>query len=166
MIITQNEFSGIISSLNSIKEFTGPISDYCKKLDVILDNLCGIIGNISESVGVSIIQTRIDYIRSLIKELPDTCVDYRPMSDMIMKLISTITTTFDISTVTTDVHGIHAYVDSNYNMVQMDAVKLIQEALISIICNIEEGNNTAIIATRIDYVRTKLFPLLSNSSII
>ena len=161
MIINQNAFSDVISSLDSIKEFTGSLSEYCKKLDVVLDNLCGIIGNIGDSVGSSIIQNRIDYIRTLILDLPDTCVDYRPLSDMIMNLIATITTTFDINTVTADVRDIHTFVDVNYDTVKMDTVKLIQETLIDIICNIEQGNNTAIIADRIQYVRTKLFPLLA-----
>jgi hypothetical protein len=160
MIIKQNEFTNIVTSLNSILEFTGPYSDYCRKLETVMENLCGVIANISDTVSVSIIQTRIEYIRSLIKELPEACEDYRPLSDMIMNLISVINSSFDMNEVTNNVNDVHQFVDTNFSLIEINAARLIEDTLINIICNISQGNNTAIIASRIEYVRTKLLPLL------
>lgn len=160
MITKQSKLTDILAVLTSIKEVTGPRSEYCKKLDTILESMCGIIGNITDSVGGDIIKMRIDYIRSLIAELPESCDDYTPLSEMIIGLITLITSSFDINSVTANVHDIHNFVDTNFSLAEIYNVRLIQETLIDIICNIKQGNNTAIIADRIEYVRTKLLPLI------
>ena len=163
MIIHHNDFTIIISNLHHIIDSTQSIVDYYRILEIIETNLLSVVFNISENISPGIIQTRIDYIRSYISKLPPGCVELSPISDMILQVINYIIKSVDFSIVITNINNIQDSLHQKYG--EMMYINNIHHNILSIICNISENTNSAIISERVKYLREIIseFRLFSKS---
>lgn len=163
MIIQHNSFTLIISNLQRIIDSTQSIVDYYKILDIIETNLLSVVLNISENINPGIIQTRIEYIRTYIAQLPPGCVKISPISDMILEVINSIINSVDFSKVIANITNIQTSLQHTYG--EMTYINHIQDNILSIICNISENTNSAIISERVKYLQEIIssFKLFSNS---
>lgn len=149
-IILYNDFTSNISELHSILEHTRTIVDYYKLMDTIQQFMLSIVCNISNNVAYSIIQSRIDYIKTYITTLPDNCIQLSPLSDMILRLLDHIINTMDFSGITSHINEIHTYINEKHDILDVDDI---HSTILSIICNIGQNTSMRIISERIQYLR-------------
>jgi len=162
MIIQHNDFTLIISNLQRIIDSTQSIVDYYTILDTIEHNLLSTVLNISENINPGIIKIRIEYIRTYIDQLPPGCVKISPISDMILQVINSIINSVDFSQVIKNITDIQTTLTRTYG--EMTYINHIHNIILSIICNISENTNSAIISERVKYLREIIsdFKLFSN----
>lgn len=151
MIIQHNDFTIIVSDLQNIIKTTQSIVDYYKIIDIIEKNLISVVCNISDNINPGIIQSRIDYIKSYIDQLPPGCMKISPISDMLLEVINSIINSVDFSIVTTNINNIQKLINKTYG--EITYINHIQDNILSIICNISDNTNSAIISERVQYLK-------------
>jgi hypothetical protein len=151
MIIEHKTFNEIKGGLLTIIGAVKSHLDYYKILDIIEGQLLTIAINVGEGVSPGIILTRIEYIRTFIDSLPPNCLDASPIAIMVLELIDLITSTLNFNNARKNIAEIQAFIEEKYG--QMAEFQLIQESIISVICNIGEGTTPGIVETRVEYIR-------------
>jgi hypothetical protein len=145
------DFISGVSLLQSIINNTQSTVDYYKLLDFIESNLMSVLQNITDNVNSNIIQTRINYIKTFIDQIPHGCIQLSPLSDMILVIVDSIIA-INFSNVTSNVTQLQTYTQKCAN--NNNNIYLIQENLLSIVDNIKCGINSNIIAQRVEYVQS------------
>lgn len=145
------DFISGVSLLQSIINNTQSTVDYYKLLDFIESNLMSVLQNITDNVNSNIIQTRINYIKTFIDQIPPDCIQLSPLSDMILVIVDSIIA-INFSNVTSNVTQLQTYTQKCAN--NNNNIYLIQENLLSIVDNIKCGINSNIIAQRVEYVQS------------
>jgi len=83
--------------------------------------------------------------------LPPGCINISPISGMLLEVINSIINSVDFSTVTTNINNIQKLLNNTY--CKMTYINHIQNNILSIICNISDNTNSAIISERVEYLK-------------
>jgi hypothetical protein len=154
MIIRHESFADIIALIQSIIAQVQSRVDYYKVLDIIEHKLLSVVENISDSVSPSIVKARVEYIKTIIEQLPPECGDLGPISTLILEIIDYIIGTVSFTPIQSNLNYIQEYITQKYGR-REDICKIntIQDTLLDIICNIGDGVAEGIIGNRVQYVR-------------
>lgn len=152
-IIKQQTLTESISLLNQfINDDTIKTQvEYYKIMEVIEMDLVSMVANISEGTNTGIIAMRIEYIKSLIDILPFNPQSVGELSQLILQLIEEIIGGATLVKIAGNVNDIKTYINEKYGVV--DELVVIQDMILSIICNIMDGVPSGIIASRISRLR-------------
>lgn len=150
-IINHLDFTNSIVLLKGIIQKISSKIDLIKLLELIENNFLSIVMNICDNTNSTIIETRISYIKTFISELPNDCTNFGEISGIIMGIVDSIIIDMDFSKAIADIQKIQLLLNSQ--IVKIDKLKLIQDNLLDVICNISENTTTEIIRCRIDFIK-------------
>jgi hypothetical protein len=151
-VITQRlEITEITTQVNSLVKTLSTPEQLTKLLDTVENISIGIIQNLTDGVDIGIIRCRIDYLRTLIVDIPDEAQEeYCRVGELILGVLSMITEGIDQTIITDKITGIKTSVDVYAN--RFSVINEIQIVIYSIIQNITDGVDIGIIRCRIDYL--------------
>jgi hypothetical protein len=152
LITEQFNFTETIAALNVVVESLTTKLDYYNILNRIENDLLSVVDNISNGINGQLIKCRIDYIKNIIDELPPSCQDIGPVSDMTLQLLDYILTETDFNVIRTDINKVLNFLNTTFPNISL--INDIQDKLIDIICDIASKTNPPIIQMRINYVQT------------
>jgi hypothetical protein len=152
----------IISTTLDIKSITLKVQEvllivnsrqqYFDTIDLIEESVLGVVGNISNCVDIGIIRCRIDYIRELINNIPDTgCTTYNPdLASQIFKLLDSVINDIDFTVLISNINKFRFNITSDIEFVQQ--INTIENIILDIVSNIRDSVDIGIIRCRIQYL--------------
>lgn len=156
IIKTTLDIKLITNRVLEILNVTETKSDIDTLLDLIEENIFGIVQNISDCVSIDIIRCRFQYIRELAAKIPadgDTCYNYnyQEIYSLIFHFIESITKGIDLNSVIGEIKSFKIILkdDTTY----MENINVIEYTILDIIKNIKDCVNIDIIRCRIQYLR-------------
>jgi hypothetical protein len=133
-----------------VDEISTPI-ELNKLLDTVETISISIVQNITDGVDIGIIRCRIDYLRSLLSEIPDgSQEEYAQVGQLILGVLAMISDGIDHTLVNDKLMDIKSSVDVYAN--RFTVISEIQYIICSIVQNITDGVDIGIIRCRIDYL--------------
>jgi hypothetical protein len=153
-IITQRlEIAEITLLVNKLVDTISTPIQLHKLLDTVESISIGIVQNISDGVDIGIIRCRIDYLRTLISEIPDGVQgDYAQVGGLILGVLSMLSDGIDQVLITQKLTDIKESVDVYAN--RFTVISEIQYIICSIVQNITDGVDIGIVRCRIDYLNS------------
>ncbi len=151
-IITQRlEIVEITNSVNRLVKTISSTEELHKLLDTVETTSISIVQNISDGVDIGIIKCRIEYLRTLISDIPDgSQEDYAQVGLLILNVLSMISDGIDSVIINDKLTSIKADVDIYAN--RFTVITEIQYVICSIVQNITDGVDIGIIRCRIQYL--------------
>jgi hypothetical protein len=131
-------------------------------LDLIEENIFGIIHNVSDCISIDIIRCRFQYIRELTAKIPDggdTCYNYnyQEIYTLIFHFIDSITKGIDLSVVIADIKNFKIILKDDSELI--DTLNTIEYTIFDIIKNIKDCAPIDIIRCRIQYLRELIYSI-------
>ncbi len=151
VIMEQFNYTEALAGLNDIVEAITSKIEYHNILEKIENNLLSVTENIINGASPHIIKCRIDYIKRYIDELPPSCQDLGPVSDMILQLIDYMITESDFNVIRNDINEVRSFLTETFPNIMV--INEVQDKLLEIICNISERTNPKIIEMRLCYIQ-------------
>ncbi len=151
-IITQRlEIIEITNSVNHLVKTISAPEELHKLLDTVETTSISIVQNITDGVDIGIIRCRIEYIRTLISDIPDgSQEDYAQVGDIILGILAMISDGIDTVIINDKLTSIKGTVDIYAN--RFTVISEIQYVICSIVQNITDGVDIGIIRCRIQYL--------------
>ncbi len=135
-----------------VDEISTPIQ-LNKLLDTVETISISIVQNITDGVDIGIIRCRIDYLRSLLSEIPDgSQEEYAQVGQLILGVLAMISDGIDHTLVNDKLMDIKSSVDVYAN--RFTVISEIQYIICSIVQNITDGIDIGIVRCRIDYLNS------------
>jgi hypothetical protein len=150
-IIQYNNFTETVTDLQNMLESVECYMDYYNLLDCIETNILSVVCNIIDNTSAGIIQTRVDYIKTIIDKLSSNCQQDCEVPSMFLQLIDLLINQVDLKTISQNILDIQFYLNTTYS--HLDLIHEIQNILLGVVTNIGEGTPNGIISCRIEYVR-------------
>jgi len=154
-IILYSDMNTSITEIKSLLKIIQSKDEVYIMLDKIENIIESIVENINDNASVFIINTRIDYVRTLLSTLPNNCTE---ITYLILNILESLSGTMDFNSVHAKIISIKEQINTDFNM--YDNIQLINFNLLNIISNIENGESDFIINKRIEYVQTLINNLL------
>jgi hypothetical protein len=153
-IITQRlEINEITASINTLqKSISSTVQLQCA-LDIIETTSISIVKNFSDGIDIGIIACRIDYLRRLISNIPDSVTqeDYQQIGQLFLEVLGMITEGIDLSKLENKIKDIQSIMYDSLTL--YNAIEEIRTVICSIVQNIADGVAIGIITCRVDYLR-------------
>jgi hypothetical protein len=151
-IIQLNTFTESTQTLEKMVESVSDVVEYYRILDIIEHNLLSVACNIADCINPEIICARILYIKSIIDTLPPNSAAPGYVSNMIMEVIESVINGVNFDAIRTKLVDVQQYINTNYGNGSL--IELIQHNILGLVCNISDGVNSAIICSRVEYIKT------------
>lgn len=154
LITTTLDIRAITLKVQEFMKIINTRQEYYDIIELIEENVLGVVCNVGNSVDIGIIRCRIDYIRELIDKIPDSqsCVEYSPeLSQQIFKLLDSLINGIDLNIFITNVKSFKNTVQAD-----IDSIKFINEVeniILDIVSNIRDYVDIGIIRCRIQYLQ-------------
>ena len=153
-VITQRlEISEITTQVNNLVNSISDRLELYKLLDTVETISISIVQNITDGIDIGIIKCRIDYLRTLISQIPEgSQEDYAQVGNLILGVLSMISDGIDNILVSQKIVDIKESVDVYTNSVTI--INEIYSIICSIVQNITDGIDIGIIRCRIEYLNS------------
>jgi hypothetical protein len=152
VITTTLDITIITNKVYTFLELVKSKQDLYDILDLIEENLLGIIVNISNGVDINIIRSRIDYIKELLDSIGDEpCNNYQTISALIYNLLDSIPNGIDLNVFITNIQSFKSTFQDQIDFYTV--ISLIEETILNIVNNISNGVDVNIIRSRIEYIK-------------
>ena len=151
IISTQNDVNFVLQQVNAITTVIGSKNQVFETLDLLENNVISIIKNIAQVTNISIIETRIKYIRELAATLPDCVDNYGILGQMITAVVENICNGADLTAITESIGTIKGVISTD--LAVQNQFEHIQDTVLDIIDNIQKCVNVKIIEYRVEYLR-------------
>lgn len=152
VITTTLDITVITNKVYTFLELVRSKQDLYDILDLIEENLLGIIVNISNGVDINIIRSRIEYIKELVDSIGDEpCNNYQTVSTLIYNLLDSIPNGIDLNVFITNIQSFKSTFQDQIDFYAV--ITLIEETIINIVNNISNGVDVNIIRSRIEYIK-------------
>lgn len=154
LISTTLDVRAITLKVEEFMKIINTRTEYYNIIDLIEENILGVVCNVGNLINIGIIRCRIAYIRELIDKIPDSeaCVEYSPeLSQQIFKLLDSLVNGVDLNTFAANVRSFKNTVQAD-----VDSIKFINEVeniILDIVSNIRDYVNISIIRCRIQYLQ-------------
>ena len=146
-IILYSDMNTSITEIKSLLKIIQSKDEVYIMLDKIENIIESIVENINDNASVFIINTRIDYVRTLLSTLPNNCTE---ITYLILNILESLSGTMDFNSVHAKIISIKEQINTDFNM--YDNIQLINFNLLNIISNIENGESDFIINKRLEDV--------------
>lgn len=156
IIKTTLDIKLIQNKVLEILNVTETKSDIDTLLDLIEENIFGVINNVSDCISIDIIRCRFQYIRELtakISEEGDNCYNYnyQEIYTLIFHFIDSITKGIDLSVVIAEIKNFKIILKDDSDI--LETYNVIEYTILDIIKNVKDCAPIDIIRCRIQYLR-------------
>ena len=145
------ELTIIIDKANQIIQIFSQKEQIYQVIDIIENNILEIITNIYESASIGIIQSRLEYLKGLLAEIPEKYDDYGRFGCILHEIIDSIISDMDFTNVIQSIGLIQNEMAENIELI--DKLDSIHDTLFSVIQNISDGASYGILESRITYLK-------------
>ena len=152
--ITQRlEINEITSSINILINSISSTVELQNVLDLIETTSISIVKNFSDGIDIGIIACRIEYLRKLISNIPDSVTqeDYEQLGALFLEVLGMITEGIDLTNLENKIKDIQSIMYDSLTL--YNAIEEIRTVICSIVQNIADGVAIGIISCRVDYLR-------------
>lgn len=153
LITTTLDIKSITVKVQEFMKIINTKQEYYNIIDLIEENIVGVICNVGNSVDIGIIRCRIDYIRELIDNIPEhSCIEYNSdLSKQIFKLLDSLINGVDLTVFITNIKSFKNTVQADIDSIKF--IDNVQNIILDIVSNIRDSVDIGIIRCRIQYLQ-------------
>jgi len=153
-IITQRlEINEIITQVNLLLNSMSSALELRNLFETIESTAISIIQNFADGIDIGIISSRINYLRTVISNIPNgsSQEDYAVIGQLILDILGMLTEGVDLNTLQNMMTDLQSTIEPD--VIYYDHIEEIKTLICSIVQNIADGVAIGIITNRINYLR-------------